>query len=53
MFCYCGRIAEINGRCKRHLGKEPIKKVKIGKYSGYSKAFSDNKGSEKAEVDND
>jgi len=50
-FCFCGRTVEINSQtCKKHRGKvSRVKVTKVGKYSGYSKAFEQNHGAEKAD----
>ena len=41
-FCFCGRVAELKYGgvyCKEHFKKgKPIKKYRIGKYSGRSKS---------------
>jgi hypothetical protein len=48
MFCWCGRLKP----CNRHCDKEaPKPKKRIGKYSGYSRAFELNHGSEEVKDD--
>ena len=42
----CGAFTG-GGKCQFHVGKSDTEhKQRVGKYSGYSRAFQDNKGSE-------